>query len=147
MHCRLHKLRFAGDDPPDFSDILGSMKNGRCRACVFPGRPGSSQLGLCDEDMELNQEDERAVHRGFFVGICKDHAEVVFERAVKSRVCQGPGCNPIREMEQPNPGLGTVRIADDLGVDVANEDRGARVRADVEDAGRAVAPTADHLID
>ena len=55
--------------------------------------------------MELNQEDERAVHRGFFVGICKDHAEVVFERAVKSRVCQGPGCNPIGEMEQPHPGL------------------------------------------
>ena len=81
---------------------------------VVPGEPSSSRLALCDEDMELNQEDERAVYRGFFVGICKDHAEVVFERAVKSRVCQGPGCNPIGEMEQPHPGLGTVHIEDEL---------------------------------
>ena len=82
MHCRLHKLRFTGDDQPSFDDVLDTLPGGRCRACIYPGRPGSAHLGLADEDMELNAEDPRACFKGFYIGVCKDHAELVFDRAV-----------------------------------------------------------------
>ena len=64
MHCRLHKLRFTGEDQPSFDDIVKKLPGGRCRSCIYPGRPGSAHLALADEDMELNAEDLRACFQG-----------------------------------------------------------------------------------
>ena len=114
MHCRLHKLRFTGEDQPNFDDIVKKLPGGRCRSCIYPGRPGSAHLALADEDMELKAEDPRACFQGFYIGICKDHAELVFRRAVRDRVCRGPSCNPVGQLEKACPGLGVARVGQHL---------------------------------
>ena len=45
-----------------------------------------------------------------FTGICEQHAVVFVERAVRQRVCMGPGCNPVGTLEAPAPGLGLIAV-------------------------------------
>ena len=91
-HCRIHRLEFDGDDGPDFSDVYSAP---RCRRGVYPGKPGSARLALAEQDLALNATEAGMVdEEGFYTCICAEHASVVFERAVKARVCQSPGCNP-----------------------------------------------------
>ena len=95
-HCRIHRLVFAGLNPPNFESELSTMSGGRCRACIWPNRPGAPRLALSDEDLALNEDDPRCIQNGFYVGVCREHADVVFRKAI-----EGPASVKARSAIRP----------------------------------------------